>query len=168
MPSISHYTVISAYFATVSSRFRKMRTQSTARRPPGLRCRNAAADTQTDDIAIFVSIVKSCYYIRMGCGRISLAGFPREAPTIRPMAVYFCGRLPALFPIAYMRYRRGRPKAFLTARYRPSGGARPFPVRTDAAGGPYAYGRWPRIFDDFLTAGRCDKKKRLIIQTLKI
>ena len=39
------YTVISAYFATVSSRFRKMRTQSTVHRPPGLRCRNAAADT---------------------------------------------------------------------------------------------------------------------------
>ena len=144
MPSIPHYTVISAYFATVSSRFRKMRTQSTVHRPPGLRCRNAAADTQTDDIAIFVSIVKFCYYTRMGCGRISLAVFPREAPTIRPMAVYFCGRLPALFPIAYMRYRRGRPKAFLTVRYRPSGGARPFPERTGAAGGPLRAEGFPK------------------------
>ena len=40
-----------------------------------------------DDIAIFVSIVKSCYYPRMGCSRISLAGFPREAPTIRPLRI---------------------------------------------------------------------------------
>nr|DAJ80083.1 MAG TPA: hypothetical protein [Caudoviricetes sp.] len=98
MCSIPHYTVISAYFATVSSRFRKMRTQSTVHRPPGLRCRNAAADTQTDDIAIFVSIVKFCYYTRTGCGRISLAGFPQEAPTIRPMSVYFLWQTASVIP----------------------------------------------------------------------
>ena len=79
MPSISHYTVISAYFATVSSRFRKMRTQSTVHSPQAarLRCCKAAADTQTDDIAIYSFIV----------GRSSF--------------------------IAYMQYRRGRPKAFI-------------------------------------------------------
>ena len=32
-----------------------------------------------DGIAIFVSIVKSCYYPRMGCSRISLAGSPSTA-----------------------------------------------------------------------------------------
>ena len=37
MPSIPHYTVISAYFATVSSRFRKMRTQSTVHSPQAAR-----------------------------------------------------------------------------------------------------------------------------------
>ena len=37
MPSISHYTVISAYFATVSSRFRKMRIQSTIHSPQAAR-----------------------------------------------------------------------------------------------------------------------------------
>ena len=33
--------------------------------------------------------VKACHYTRMGCDEISLAGFSREAPTIRPLAVYF-------------------------------------------------------------------------------
>ena len=37
MPSIPYYTVISAYFATVSSRFRKMRTQSTVHSPQAAR-----------------------------------------------------------------------------------------------------------------------------------
>ena len=51
-----------------------------------------------DDIAIFVSIVKSCYYTQMGCGQISLAGFPREAPTIRLMAVYFLWQAASVIP----------------------------------------------------------------------
>ena len=33
--------------------------------------------------------VKTCHYTRIGCDEISLAGFPREAPTVRPWAVYF-------------------------------------------------------------------------------
>ena len=34
--------------------------------------------------------VKTCHYTRIGCDEISLAGFLREAPTVRPWAVYFC------------------------------------------------------------------------------
>ena len=34
-------------------------------------------------------LVKACHYTRIGCGEISLAGFPQEAPTVRPWAVYF-------------------------------------------------------------------------------
>ena len=33
--------------------------------------------------------VKTCHYTRIGCDEISLAGFLREAPTVRPWAVYF-------------------------------------------------------------------------------
>ena len=33
--------------------------------------------------------VKTCHYTRIGCDEISLAGFPREAPTVRPWTVYF-------------------------------------------------------------------------------
>ena len=46
----------------------------------------------------------------------------------------FYGRLPALFPIAYMRYRRGRPKAFL-ARQVPTIGRGKTVSRTNRRGG---------------------------------
>ena len=44
----------------------------------------------------------------------------------------------------YTLYQAGRPKAFLTARYRLSGDARPFPERTAAAGGPLRAEGFPK------------------------
>ena len=57
-----------------------------------------------------------------------------------------CGILYAspIMHSVYTLYQAGRPKALLTARYRPSGGARPFPEQTAAAGGPLRAEGFPK------------------------
>ena len=59
--------------------------------------------------------VKTRHHTRLGCGEISLAGFPRGSPYETAAGrVFFCG-LPSansgllIIFIASMRYRRGRP-----------------------------------------------------------
>ena len=52
--------------------------------------RNAASESVKKAMVHYSWLVKTCHYTRIGCDEISLAGFPREAPTVRPWAVYFC------------------------------------------------------------------------------
>ena len=52
--------------------------------------------------------VKTRHHTRLGCGEISLAGFPRGSPYETAAGRgFFCGLL--IIFIASMRYRRGRP-----------------------------------------------------------
>ncbi len=44
--------------------------------------------TQADDIAIFVSIVKSCYYTQMGCNRISQRAASHSCPFWQPSCTF--------------------------------------------------------------------------------
>ena len=98
-------------------------------------------------------LVKTYHYTRMGCGRISqraaqgslYRGADRQRRSERlKIGPYAQGRWPCIFsqsvtsfsPIACMRYRRGRPEPFWSARYRLSGGAGRLPERTAVAGVP--------------------------------
>ena len=61
--------------------------------------------------------VKTRHHTRLGCGEISLAGFPRGSPYETAAGRgFFCGLL--IIFIASMRYRRGRPvKASVVSRF---------------------------------------------------
>ena len=98
-------------------------------------------------------LVKTCHYTRKGCDEISQraaqgslyrgAGRQRRSERLKvgPYAqgrgrVFFLQSVTSFSPIACMRYRRGRPKPFWSARYRLSGGAGRLPERTAVAGVP--------------------------------
>jgi hypothetical protein len=100
-------------------------------------------------------LVKTYHYIRIGCDRISQraaqgslyrgAGRQRRSERLK-VAPYAHGRWPCFFvtcdcviPIAWLRFRRGRPRAFLDRQVQDR-----LSERTIAAGGPLRAEGFPK------------------------